>query len=277
MAATDSSVVPAAPPSFDPDTFFAGTYWHQRWPLFQGVVTPGVNDVLAMLEHMDAPSSMAGMRVLDIGAWNGLLSFECERRGAAEVLAIGPEPPEATGFFRVRDAIGSTKVTYQLGSCYDLDPGRIGRFDLVFFCGVLYRLRYPLLGIDNLRRVCRGEVFVETFIIDNYLPVSQDGTQQISSMTALAPRLANEPMWQFYRVGELSADASNWFGPNRCAVLQAFESAGFAPRLTWEDESRGCFRASVVDGPPEFLRIRSGEDVYYETLVSRLFGPREAW
>ena len=36
------------------------------------------------------PEDLTGKRVLDIGAWNGCLSFECERRGAREVIALGP-------------------------------------------------------------------------------------------------------------------------------------------------------------------------------------------
>ena len=33
------------------------------------------------------PASLAGLSVLDIGAWDGFFSFEAERRGAARVVA----------------------------------------------------------------------------------------------------------------------------------------------------------------------------------------------
>src|SRR5205807_1365526 len=177
---------------------------------------------------------------LDVGAWNGCLSLECERRGAAEVIALGPEDPEHTGFCRMRDLLGS-RVQYRIGSVYDLNPDELGTFDIVLFCGVLYHLRYPLLGIDNIRKVCKGEVFVETHVCDDQfiLPDRKRGLKSVQ-LHSMSPELLNVPVWQFYRRDELNKDPSNWFGPNAEAVIQAFESAGFATRLL-SKKRRGMF------------------------------------
>src|SRR5437867_1212065 len=40
------------------------------------------------LKFLQIPDDLHGQTVLDIGAWDGFFSFECERRGAARVLAI---------------------------------------------------------------------------------------------------------------------------------------------------------------------------------------------
>ena len=40
------------------------------------------------LEFLQIPQDLTGKTVLDIGAWDGFFSFECERRGAKRVLAI---------------------------------------------------------------------------------------------------------------------------------------------------------------------------------------------
>jgi tRNA (mo5U34)-methyltransferase len=209
--------------------------------------------------------------VLDIGAWDGCLSFECERRGAAEVVALGPEDPERTGFSKIHDLI-SSRVQYRYGSVYDLNPDELGTFDIVMFCGVLYHLRYPLLGIDNLRRVCRGDVYAETYVCDT--EVMRGHGHRIKSwlMRRLSPWLTTSPLWMFYRKDELCQDHSNWFGPTAHAVVEAFESAGFDARCvrTWGD--RAGFRARVRAGKPEFLSESSGEGFYYDVLVRHLFG-----
>jgi tRNA (mo5U34)-methyltransferase len=263
---------PPPPPDFDEDALFSGVHWHQRWQVFQDVFTPGANPVEHMLEAMRVPHDLSGKRVLDVGAWNGCLSFECERRGAREVIALGPEEPHRSGFFRLAEAVGSTRTKYVHGSVYDLDPERLGYFDTVFFCGVLYHLRYPLLGIDNLRRVCVGEVFIETQVLDREVVLRRNGQRTSAALEQLAPELVATPLWQFYRQDELAMDPSNWFSPNSTAVLQAFESAGFAIRRSKSYDTRATFHGTVKPGLPEFLTSATGEGVYYDELVRHLFG-----
>jgi tRNA (mo5U34)-methyltransferase len=263
--------IPRAPTGFSAEKFFEGIYWHQRWQIFEGIFTPGVNPIAEMCDNLNLPRDLSGKRVLDIGAWNGCVSFECERRGAREVIALGPENPQDTGFYKIRAAIGSTKTSYVPGSIYDLNPDKLGYFDVVLCCGVLYHLRYPQLGIDNLRRICTGEVYVETFVIDNEVLLKDPKGIQKKAMNEIAPSLLGTPMWQFYQLDELEKDFSNWFGPNSLAVVQAFESAGFEARLTTLNHSRGTFYAKARKGKPEFLTMRCGEGVYYDLLVRHLF------
>lgn len=44
-------------------------------------------DNLETLKRLELSDDLSGKRVLDIGAWDGFYSFECEKRGA-KVLAI---------------------------------------------------------------------------------------------------------------------------------------------------------------------------------------------
>ncbi|HEV3023628.1 MAG TPA: hypothetical protein VGX76_14235, partial [Pirellulales bacterium] len=161
--------------------------------------------------------------------------------------------------------LGSTRTQYQLGSIYDLDPARIGVFDVVLCCGVLYHLRYPLLGIDNLRRVCRGELYLETHLAD-------------LALGAIRRRLRSLPLWQFYRRDELGSDASNWFGPTAFAVVEALASAGFRTcHVEAWIKGRGVFRANALASIPEFLATPTAEGTFYDTIVGHLFGPKAAW
>jgi tRNA (mo5U34)-methyltransferase len=262
--------IPAAPPGFDPESFFQDSIWHQKWQIFDGIFTPGVNPIEDICTHIALPQNLSGKRVLDIGAWNGCLSYECERRGANEVVALGPENPEHTGFHKIGKAIGSKRTYYVPGSIYDLDPDKLGYFDVVICAGVLYHLRYPLLGLDNVRRVCTGEAYFETFALDNEVIVpGSDGIRKIP-LKNFDPALLDIPLWQFFRRDELHNDDSNWFGPNVTAVKQALQSAGFTVEHARLNGPRAFFRTKVAPGVPEFLAIGSGEGVYYEVLVRHL-------
>ena len=271
---TRAQPLPSAPPGFDQERFFEGVYWHQRWELFEGIFTPGKNPIELMCQEMNVPEDLTGKRVLDIGAWNGCLSFECERRGAREIIALGPEEPTKTGFYRLRDILGSQRTHYVVGSVYNLDPEKLGYFDVVMFCGVLYHLRYPTLGIDNIRRVCTGEVFVETIVNDAQL-VEQGGEgPRVVAMVDISPRLLTMPLWQFFRQDELEKDFSNWFTPSTAAVLQAFESAGFEIQLL-KNFGRGTFQGRVTSDVPEFLTSGSTEGGHYDSITSHLLGKKK--
>ena len=243
MSTGTHAIPPNAPSGFVPAALFDGIHWHQRWELFRGVHLPGRNDVQTILEYAGVPHDLTGKRVLDVGAWNGGFSFECERRGAAEVVALSLENPDTTGFNRVKAVLGS-KVSYVLGSVYNLAPDVLGRFDVVLFLGVLYHLRYPLLAADKLRSITSGEVFIETHIIEScFIPAGKTSAEAVS-LTGVSPSLAEVPLWQFYRRDELGHDFSNWFGPNIPAVLEGFGSAGFDVSLTSRWGSRAAFRAT---------------------------------
>src|SRR5262249_33542118 len=88
---------PQAPDGFDVEALVVGFFWFQRWEVFDGVFTPGGNLIAQLCADLELHEDLSGRRVLDVGAWNGCLSFECERRGAREVVALGPEDPAATG------------------------------------------------------------------------------------------------------------------------------------------------------------------------------------
>ena len=234
---------PAPPSGFDTAALFAGIHWHQRWQIFDEIYLPGRNDVQTILDYVGLADDLTGKRVLDVGAWNGGFSFECERRGASEVVALSLEDPASSGFNRLQSVLGS-KVSYELGSVYSLDPSALGQFDIVLFLGVLYHLRYPLLAADKLRAVTSGELLIETHVIDQCFIPAGKTSADACSLAQVSPSLDDVPLWQFYRGNELAQDPSNWFGPNVTAVLQGFGSAGFEIGVTARWGTRAAFRAT---------------------------------
>jgi len=133
----------------------ASIQWYQRFELAPGVYTPGTRDVSWVYEHARVPTDLSGLSVLDVGTTNGGVAFEAERRGAARVVAVDICSPDVYGFSDLRTFFGS-RVEYREATVYDLARTFEDRFDVVFFLGVLYHLRHPLLALDNLRELPVG-------------------------------------------------------------------------------------------------------------------------
>lgn len=184
--------------------------WFHRIDLGGGVVTPGSDDTPTKLAQIHLPDDLSGRSVLDIGAWDGFFSFECERRGASRVVALDGgvwKVPDIgqRGFRYAHRALGS-KVEDIGMEVLELGPERPGTFDLVLFLGVLYHLPHPLLSLLHVASVTAGQLILETHV--DLLHVDR-------------------PAIAYYPGDECANDATNWCGPNRAAVEAMLHTAGF--------------------------------------------------
>jgi len=140
---------------------------------------------------------------------HGGYSFECEQRGAGEVIAYSLENPDVTGFNRLKALLGS-RVRYVQGSVYTLSPERMGEFDLILFFGVLYHLRYPLLAMDRIRSVSCGEVLIETHTLTSR-HLLRAPLWLFGALSGLAAIFRGTPLQRQYKEYELHPeDQSNW-------------------------------------------------------------------
>jgi tRNA (mo5U34)-methyltransferase len=204
--------------------------WYHSIPLGDGVVTPGVDDTPSRLSKIHMPDDLSGKTVLDVGAWDGFFSFEAERRGASRVLATdsfswsGEGWGTKDGFELARRTLGSRVEDCEL-DVLDLSPDSVGVFDVVFFLGVLYHMKHPLLALERVSSVTRELLIMSTFV---------DATW------------TRRPAAAFYPRAEANSDPTNWWGPNPGAVVAMLETAGFT-------------RVDVVDGPtPLRSRLKVG-------------------
>jgi tRNA (mo5U34)-methyltransferase len=221
----------------------ASVNWFHQIEIVPGIVTPGVDRSAEKLRWLNLPEDLRGQRVLDIGAFDGFFSFECERRGAAEVIAIDAAPPP--GFTVAHELLGS-QVKFYAMNIYELKPEVFGQFDLVLCLGVLYHLRHPLLGLERVHAVCRGKLILETAVCDHHF-VNADQTSQ--ALASIAPALAQVPIAQFYPGAELNGDATNWWSPNIIALHGMLRSTGFVPLETAAIDSRACVHCLRVEAP----------------------------
>jgi tRNA (mo5U34)-methyltransferase len=212
--------------------------WYHSFALPDGTQIAGYNT----FEHLQyrygrfpIPADLTGRTVLDIGAWDGWFTFEAERRGAC-VTAM--DCVEVENFVEMRKRLGSG-ANYRILDFYDLPAAGLPPFDYVFFLGVLYHLKHPLLALEIICALTRDVAIVDSFVVDG--ADWQANTDKI-------------PWMEFYELDELGSQLDNWIGPTVACLLAMCRAAGFA-RVELLDIEHGhaalaCYRHWEPE-PPE--------------------------
>ncbi len=227
-------------------------HWYHRFEFSPGLTTPGTNDSATALALLQLPEDLSGLRVLDIGARDGFFSFECERRGAAEVVPIDYIPAEQTGFPVAKEILGS-KLDLIHDNVYNLTPAKYGRFDVILFLGVMYHLPDPMRCLDILHDMMNlnATLYMETVVIDENLPAE----------------LSNRPLMEFYPGSSKGGDHSNYWGmTEQCARAMLLENR-ITCTATRRNGERGMFVAVKT----------SGEKDYYLVISRNLVGGKNGW
>ena len=121
-------------------------FWHQQIDLGHGFITPGAQDTNSLLRQICLPEDLSGMRVLDLGARDGYFSFECERRGASEVIALDYVPADQTGFEICKKVLNSN-VVYVNSNVYSIDKSSMNIvFVAPIWVDVIFRKRQHKIG-----------------------------------------------------------------------------------------------------------------------------------
>ena len=218
--------------------------WHHRIELAPGIFTPGLQWTQDLLAGINLPEDLSGLRVLDLGARDGFFSFECERRGAAEVIAVDYAPVGSTGF-DVASKILDSKVKWLTANVYKINELNLGKFDLILFLGVIYHLRNPYLAIDRIYDALKidGKVIVESHIIDSGF-VNENG--EWITLKDIDPRLEKLQIAQFYQGGDLGGDHTSPWAPSLNTLEIMFQNSGFAIDSSWSNHFRGGLTATAV-------------------------------
>jgi tRNA (mo5U34)-methyltransferase len=164
-----------------------------------------------------------GWSALDIGCNAGFYSFELARRGA-HVTAIDLDPrylQQAQWAARKLDL--EDKVEFRQMQVYDL--ARLDqRFDLVWFMGVLYHLRYPLLALDIVTRKTERLLVLQTMTVPDAAPLAPSANLGLEDRAQMLrpgwPRMA-------FIENELEGDPTNWWAANDACVEAMVRSTGF--------------------------------------------------
>jgi len=194
-------------------------HWVHRIALPDGTVTPGDWDTGAAMRRLRMPDDLSGKTVLDVGAWDGLYSFEAEKRGAQRVLATDHFCWSGTGWgsragFDLAHRLLRSRVEAQDIDIPHLSPESVGTFDVVLFLGVFYHLKEPLAALERVASVTSGMLILET----------------LADLTFM-----RQPAWSFHRgrsqpfalYRHWRRDPTTWFAPNEAAVVTMLEEVGF--------------------------------------------------
>lgn len=250
-------------------------FWYHKIELPGGIVTPGWAPLDA--KRYGIPDDLTGKRVLDIGAWDGFWTFEALKRGAKEVIAIDDfsdalgflkegQRRRWETFDLCRKALGfdidlaittGTAVTEKavihgiIDNCWENNKGqsvsrqemsvydieRLGHFDVVFFFGMIYHLRYPLLALDLISKVCDGSIYIETAQADDYSPYKGGLNKGYPD---------NDMVMEFYPGKQYANNEKNWWCPTLQVLCEMLKSVGFTDVDAW----------ALTDNPKELKECR---------------------
>lgn len=218
-------------------------HWYHAISLPHGIVTPGPFPINP--EFYKLPEDCVGMRVLDVGTYDGYWAFECMKRGATDVFAIDnfsdaiyPGEKRSWAQFdlcrqalwhsersvaREETDIDSMNSPLWFQECYE-------RFDLLLFLGTIYHCRSPMLVLDRLRFMAAkgAKLIVESHICDDYSPYTPDGRGHGEQM-----------VMEFYPGSQLAGCATNWWAPTLKCLANMVEAAGFKDVKAWKIANPG--------------------------------------
>ncbi|WMJ73374.1 TIGR04290 family methyltransferase [Cytophagaceae bacterium ABcell3] len=188
----------------------------------------------ALKDHI--PADLNGWKVLDIGCNAGFYSIELAKRGA-DVLGIDLDPH----YLRQAEWVAEqfrlpNKIRFKQMQVYDL-VNLNEDFDLIWFMGVFYHLRYPLLAMDILSRKVKEMLVFQT------LSMPGEKQEHVPDDVSLEKRevfLKDEWPKMAFIEKKYAGDPTNWWAPNPSAMEAIIRSCGMEVVSAPLDETLIC-------------------------------------
>jgi tRNA (mo5U34)-methyltransferase len=196
------------------------------------------------------PSDLRGWSVLDIGCNAGFYSVELARRGAT-VLGVDVEPLYLRQARWVAQQCGlQDRLQFMHADVYDLIWQR-RQFDLVWFAGVFYHLRYPLLALDLVRRVTARLMMFQTMTMPGEVGAEVPDDLPLEQRSAM---LAESWPKMAFIERRVAGDATNWWAPSHAGIESLLRSAGFTILSRPEHEFYLC-SVAAHSSPADLQRL----------------------
>ena len=188
------------------------------------------------------PENLEGWRVLDIGCNAGFYSIELAKRGA-DVLAIDLDEHYLRQGRWVAEQFGlGKKIEFRQMQVYDFATSE-EKFDLIWFMGVFYHLRYPLLALDILAGISKSLLVFQTYSLPGKeemdVPEDVEFNKREILQSSAWPKMAFLP-------NKLAGDPTNWWVANHQGIISMLESSGFKVSGMPEDETYIAYRQHSV-------------------------------
>ena len=168
------------------------------------------------------PEDLTGWKVLDIGCNAGFYTFELAKRGA-DVLGIDLDPHYLRQAQWAAKKFGlEDKVEFKQMQVYDLTKLQED-FDLIWFMGVLYHLRYPMLALDIISQKVRKMMVFQTLMMPDTKTKHIKDDYEVNDRREML-----EEGWPKMAFIEKSfaGDPTNWWVPNQAAIEAMLHTCG---------------------------------------------------
>lgn len=207
--------------------------WFHSIDFGNGIVSHGAKDLDTIERETGAyfqGLDLTGRSLLDIGAWNGAVSFAAARRGVGRQVAADKfawAHPEFRGretFDLGRSLLGLDIEAVEI-DVPDLSPETVGTFEIVLFLGVLYHLFDAPTLMKQVSKLATALLILETH---------QDALE------------LGRPGMVYYPGKTLANDESNFWGPNPECLYEMLRELGFA-KVFYQDHPN-----YLSEGSPDF-------------------------
>lgn len=168
------------------------------------------------------PADLHGWRALDIGCNAGFYSFELAKRGA-QVTAVDLNSHYLRQARWAARQFGlESQIEFRQQQVYELAHSDES-FDLVWFMGVLYHLRYPLLALDIVCRKVRRLMVVQSLTLNE-----KGAAAETTELTFEDIERMQQPGWpkMAFVEHDLAGDSTNWWLPNEACMEAMLRSCG---------------------------------------------------
>jgi tRNA (mo5U34)-methyltransferase len=167
-----------------------GSTWTYEWRLGPGITTPVhrpfLPDLYGSCERMiEEPVrealTAAGPEAsaIDIACNEGWFAQRILDWGARRVVAVDSRELNVRRARLLRDHFGIEAERLELieGDLFDLDPTRVGQFDVVNLLGIIYHLENPMGAMRIARSLARSLCVVESQVADLDAAAARDGAE----------------------------------------------------------------------------------------------------
>jgi tRNA (mo5U34)-methyltransferase len=144
---------------------------------------------------------LTGLRVLDVGSYDGFYAKAAILRGAESVACIDNDPLKVD--IAMKNCAG-LRVSFILMNAVDL-TNRIASFDVVFLMGILYHVGSPFSVLQAAKRMA------PVTVVESHLDC----------------RDIDRPVARVYDVDGIDNDETNYWGFNAPGLENLFRRAGF--------------------------------------------------
>jgi tRNA (mo5U34)-methyltransferase len=229
-----------------PDHFLGGDFPGFKWRQIAGAI----------------PADLAGWRVLDVGCNAGFYSFELARRGAAVVAIDSDERYLTQARWAARQLGLQERIEFRRQGVYELARAT-EHYDLVWFMGGFYHLRYPLLALDLLARRTRRLLVFQTLTMPGETVYQDTRDHPIEEREPLL-----DPGWPKMAFIEhsFSGDPTNWWVANHAGVEAMLRSSGL--RVT----ARPAGEIYLCEPDPQVAAERWHTDAQLQSLLGAVGG-----